>query len=475
MTAIDIGVYGLGVMGSSLARNLGRHGFSVALHNHSPARIDAFMAAHGDEARFRPCPDVADFVGALERPRRILLMIKAGSPVDETIRVLRPHLEAGDVLCDGGNSHWGDTERREKELAAEGIHFVGCGVSGGESGALWGPSMMPGGSREGYARLAPCFEAIAARVGEESCCAYLGPGGVGHFVKMVHNGIEYADMQLIADAYLLLSKGLGASNDEMAELFDEWNEGPLASYLMEITARIFRTPDDDGEGRLLDRIRDRASQKGTGRWTSQAALELGTWIPAIDAAVGLRVLSGRDELRQRAAQAFEEPTAVWREDREEAVEAVHDALHGAKIVAYAQGLELIALASERAGWTVDLGRVVSLWRGGCIIRARLLETLRNACERAGSGGTILLDERLRRSVQVSLPRWRHTVATAVRMGLPLPAMSACLTWLDSLRQARLPSNLIQAQRDFFGAHTFERLDREGRFHHVWEDEGEERG
>jgi 6-phosphogluconate dehydrogenase len=466
----QIGVTGLAVMGRNLARNLARNGFSVALHNRTPARTRSLVAEHGDEGVFVPTETVEEFVAALERPRRVVIMVKAGGPTDAVIEELVPHLDEGDIVIDCGNAHFADTRRREAELRARGLHFVGAGVSGGEEGALLGPSIMPGGSKESYATLGPMFEKIAAQVDGTPCCTHVGPDGAGHFVKMVHNGIEYADMQLIAEAYHLLRDGLGASPKELAEIFAEWNSGDLESFLIEITAEVLGHVDAATGNAFVDVVADQAEQKGTGRWTVQIALDLGVPVTGIAEATFARALSAHPEQRVAAQQALPGPGSVTPVDRETFIDDVRKALYASKVVAYAQGYDQMAAASAEYDWDIDLGAMATIWRGGCIIRARFLDRIKEAYA-TDRPASLLVAPYFRDAVADGQESWRRIVAHAAQAGIPTPAFSSSLAYYDGLRAERLPASLIQGLRDFFGAHTYRRVDREGTFHTMW---GEDR-
>ncbi|GAA2873308.1 NADP-dependent phosphogluconate dehydrogenase [Streptosporangium fragile] len=467
MTQAQIGVTGLAVMGANLARNLARHGHTVAVHNRSHHRTKALIEEHGHEGDFVACETPEELVAALERPRRVLIMVKAGAPTDAVIEEFAPLLEPGDMLVDGGNAHFADTRRREAALREQGIHFVGAGVSGGEEGALLGPSIMPGGSAESYEALGPMLEDIAAKVDGVPCCTHIGPDGAGHFVKMVHNGIEYADMQLIAEAYDLLRQGLGRSPAELADVFAAWNEGELSSYLIEITAEVLRQVDAATGGPLVDVIADRAEQKGTGRWTVQIALDLGVPVSGIAEAVFARSLSGHADLRA-AARGLPGPSRVPAGSvGEEFVEDVRRALYASKIVAYAQGFDQIGAGSAEYGWDVDPGALATIWRGGCIIRAVFLDRIREAYEAEDKPVTLLAAPYFAEALTLAQDSWRRVVAKAAELGIPVPGFSTALAYYDSLRAERLPAALIQGQRDFFGAHTYQRVDREGSFHTLW--------
>ncbi|PYC77399.1 phosphogluconate dehydrogenase (NADP(+)-dependent, decarboxylating) [Streptomyces tateyamensis] len=465
----DIGVTGLAVMGRNLARNFARHGHRVALHNRSAARTTALMAEFGQEGAFVPTETMAQFVAALDRPRRIVVMVKAGAPTDAVIDELVPLLEPGDIVMDGGNAHYLDTRRREAALREHGLHFVGAGVSGGEEGALLGPSIMPGGTAEAYQSLGPLLESIAAKVEGRPCCTHIGPDGAGHFVKMVHNGIEYADMQLIAEAYDLLRHAAGRKPDEIAEIFRGWNQGRLESYLIEITAEVLGHVDPATGKPFVDVVEDRAEQKGTGRWTVQTALELGVPVSGIAEAVFARSLSGSAELRE-AARDLPGPGETWLDSAaaDRFAEDVEQALYASKIVAYAQGFNEIQAGSAEYGWEVSPGAMAAIWRGGCIIRARFLTKIEAAYATGGAElPTLLSDEYFREALGQAQSAWRRVVATATQLGVPVPGFATALAYYDSLRARRLPAALIQGQRDFFGAHTYRRVDREGSFHTLW--------
>jgi 6-phosphogluconate dehydrogenase len=455
MSAANIGVIGMGVMGRNLALNFADRGQKVLVWNHRPESLQRAVSESG--GKLHPAATLAALVAGLERPRRLLLMVPAGEAVDGLLRDLRPLLERDDVVIDGGNSWFEDTQRRERELSTAGLHFVGLGVSGGEEGARHGPSLMPGGSAAGYQRLRPVLESIAARSESGPCVTHVGEGGAGHFVKMVHNGIEYADMQAIAEAYHCLRALLGLEAPRLAEVFAEWNRGPLESFLIEITAAIFQVRDPRGGGALVDQVLDRAGQKGTGRWTAQVALELGVAIPSIAAAIDARVLSAAKASRQRFAPLLAGPAAA-RTRPKLSVEQVRDALHATKILAYAQGFALIRAGAEKYGWAVDLREIARIWKAGCIIRARFLDTVRQAFDRAPQLESLAVDGAVRADLARLLPNLRTVVATAAEAGVPLPACGASLAYYDALRSPDLPQNLVQAQRDAFGSHTYQRVD-----------------
>jgi 6-phosphogluconate dehydrogenase len=463
-----IGLTGLAVMGQNLARNIARHGFPIAVHNRTVEKTRAFVDEFGGSEPLVFTETDADFVKAIAPPRAIIIMVKAGAPVDQVIERLKPHLSPGDLLIDGGNSLFTDTERRIKELAAEGFLFLGTGVSGGEEGALNGPSIMPGGPKEGYDRVADILTAIAAQVDGTPCCTYIGEGGAGHYVKMVHNGIEYADMQLIAEAYDLLKNAAGLSNTEIGEVFSQWNAGDLDSFLIEITAQIFRTKDpDDPNAYLVDKVLDRAGQKGTGKWVSQGALDLGVPVTGITEAVFARFLSAAKEERVAASKILTGPSGTIRGDKQEFINAVRDALYASKIVAYAQGFEQMAAAAKEYNWNLQFGDLATIWRGGCIIRARFLDRIKEAYETQPDLANLMLAPYFNEGLKNAQSAWRRVVTEAVNLGVPVPAFSSSLAYYDGYRRANLPANLIQAQRDLFGAHTYERVDKPGTFHSTW--------
>jgi 6-phosphogluconate dehydrogenase len=467
----DFGVIGLAVMGRNLALNINDHGFSVAAWNLEQPMTDKFIADNAGRS-LTGTKSLAELVGALEKPRRILMMIMAGKPVDSVLEQLKPLLEAGDIVIDGGNTHFQETRRREEDLRKLGINFVGMGVSGGEEGARRGPSLMPGGTTAAWERLKPVLESMAAKTDSGPCVTHVGPDGAGHFVKMVHNGIEYGDMQLIAEAYDLLSRGLGMTAPEIGEVFGKWNEGPLASFLVELTAKVLAVKDPETGKPLVDLVQDKAGQKGTGKWTAELSLDLGIPIPTITAAIDGRVLSSMKDQRVAAAKRIRGVVgaAPAPGEKETLVAAVHDALLAAKICSYAQGLQLIRAGSEKYKWDISLKETARIWKGGCIIRARLLDNIMRAYERTPDLKNLLLDEEFEGRMHTVQPAWRRALGFAQGLGIPVPAFAASLAYFDSYRTARLPQNLTQAQRDAFGAHTYERTDKPelGFVHSSWE-------
>ena len=472
----DIGVYGLGVMGANLARNLARHGHSVAVFNRTPARTRRLMENHADEGDFAPATRPADFVASLRRPRAVIVMVQAGAATEAVIDQLRALLEPGDIIVDAGNTFYRDTQRREAALRGSGIHFVGMGVSGGEEGALLGPSIMPGGTAESYRRLGPMLESISAHVDGEPCCAHVGPDGAGHFVKMVHNGIEYADMQLIAEAYDLLRRVAGLDVARIAEVFRSWRDSELDSYLIDVTAEVLGRTDPATGRPFVDVVVDEAGQKGTGAWTGQTALELGVAAPAIAEAAFARAASAasavRAAVRGADLDATGAPAPLGPGETEAFVTSVRRALYGSKIAAYAQGFDLIAAAGADNGWDVDLGAMARIWRGGCIIRARFLDDIVRAYGADPAPVSLLTAPVLASAVRDALPAWREVVALAARSGVPAPAFASSLAYVDQLRAPRLPAALIQGQRDFFGSHTYRRVDdADGVYHVLWAREG----
>lgn len=469
MPSCDIGLIGLAVMGENLVLNMEDHGFSVAVFNRTVSKVDEFVNGPAKGRRIVGCHRLQELVRSLATPRRIMLMVKAGPPVDDFIEQLIPLLEPGDILIDGGNSHFADTERRTKYVQEKGMLYIGTGVSGGEEGARHGPSIMPGGSAAAWPAVRPIFQAIAAKVADGSpCCQWVGPGGAGHYVKMVHNGIEYGDMQLICEGYMLLGEAIGLSASELHCVFDEWNGGILNSYLIEITRDIFTVTDTETGQPLVERILDTAGQKGTGRWASQHALDLGVPTTLITEAVFTRCLSALKAERVRASEILHGPPGKsYAGERAGFIEAVRDALYASKICSYAQGFAQMRAASQEAGWDLNFGDIALMWRGGCIIRAAFLDRIKEAFTRNPQLDNLLLDPYFRDAVGATQANWRHVIATAVEMGIPVPAFSAALSYFDGYRRARLPANLLQAQRDYFGAHTYQRVDKPGVFHTDW--------
>jgi 6-phosphogluconate dehydrogenase len=458
----------MAVMGRNLALNIESRGYTVAVYNRSPEKTRDLLETDGKGKNLVGTFSVEEFVQALEKPRKILIMVQAGAGTDATIESLLPHLDPGDILIDGGNAFFQDTQRRSKELSAKGFHFIGTGVSGGEEGALKGPAIMPGGPEEAYRLVEPILTGISAKVNGDPCCTYIGPDGAGHYVKMVHNGIEYGDMQLICEAYQLLKDVLGLSTDELHAIFSEWNKGELDSYLIEITADIFSKKDPDTGKPMVDVILDAAGQKGTGKWTSQSALDLGVPLSIITESVFARFLSAMKEERIAASKVLKGPkTAPFQGDKAAFVESVRKALFASKICSYAQGFAQMRAASEEYGWNLRYGDIAMIFRGGCIIRARFLQNIKDAYDRDPQLRNLLLDPYFQGVVESYQDAWREVVATAVRYGVPVPSFSSALAYYDSYRSERLPANLLQAQRDYFGAHTFKRVDKEGVFHHNW--------
>nr|WP_193387468.1 NADP-dependent phosphogluconate dehydrogenase [Corynebacterium vitaeruminis] len=463
----QIGVVGLAVMGSNIARNFAHKGHTVAVYNRSPEKTRTLIAEHGDEGSFIPSETIDEFVASLERPRRALIMVQAGAATDAVIDQLADVMEPGDIIIDGGNSLYTDTIRREKAIRARGLHYVGTGISGGEEGALTGPSIMPGGTKESYESLGPLLESISAHVDGVPCCTHISSDGAGHFVKMVHNGIEYADMQVIGEAYHLLREAAGLTPAEIADIFREWNEGDLDSYLVEITAEVLSQVDEKTGKPLVDVIVDAAGQKGTGRWTVKAALDLGIPVTGIGEAVFARALSSSLAQREAARDLPSGSLAKAPEDRDAFVERVRKALYASKIIAYSQGFDEINAGAKEYGWEIDRGALATIWRGGCIIRAQFLNRIKEAYDRNPELPALVLDEYFREQVTECLDAWRDVVVTAAQMGIPAPVFSSSLAYYDGLRAERLPAALVQGQRDYFGAHTYQRVDREGAFHTLW--------
>ncbi len=463
----DFGLIGLAVMGQNLALNIESKGFSVAVYNRTTARTQEFMAERAAGKNFVGPEKLEDFVASLARPRKIMLMVKAGQPVDDFINQLLPLLDKGDLIIDGGNSHFPDTIRRNKMLAEKDILYIGTGVSGGEEGALHGPSIMPGGQREAYGLVEPILTKIAAHVDGEPCCTYIGPDGAGHYVKMVHNGIEYGDMQLIAEAYYIMKNGLNLTAQQLHRIFAEWNEGELNSYLIEITRDIFTRKDEATGQPLVEMILDKAGQKGTGKWTSQSALDLGISAPTIAEAVFARCISAVKEERAAASTVLSGPSTTYGGDTKEFIEAIRQALYASKVCSYAQGFALMREAGKEYGWDLSFGEIAKIWRGGCIIRAQFLHHITAAYERDSKLANLMLDPFFKDVLENAQESWRHVVASAAHLGYPVPAFSSALAYFDSYRRERLPANLIQAQRDYFGAHSYQRVDKDGTFHTEW--------
>jgi len=454
-------------MGENLVLNMESKGYSVSVYNRTADKVKRFLEGRASGKNILGTYSMKELVDSLVSPKRVIFMVKAGPAVDELIDQIKPHLSKGDILIDGGNSFFRDTERRYKALVPEGIHYMGTGISGGEEGALKGPSIMPGGPKEAYDCLAPVLTKIAAQVDDGPCCTYIGPSGAGHFVKMVHNGIEYGDMQLIGEAYDILKTALALEPSELADIFARWNEGVLNSFLIEITAKIFTKIDEETGKPLVDMILDKAGQKGTGKWTSQTALDLGVAIPTINAAVEARILSAYKAERQAASKTLGSPQRRFEGEKKDLIEAVHDALYVSKICSYAQGTAMMKIASEEYGWNLNLAEISRIWKGGCIIRARFLDLIKEAYRQRPDLPNLLLHPEFSAWILKAQDSWRIVIQTANRLGIPCLALSASLNYFDSYRRDRLPQNLTQAQRDFFGAHTYERVDREGVFHTEW--------
>ncbi|TCM97787.1 6-phosphogluconate dehydrogenase (decarboxylating) [Paenibacillus sp. BK033] len=467
MNKVQIGVAGLAVMGKNLALNIESKGFSVAVYNRSPEKTKELLA-EAPGRNFVGTYSINEFVQSLEVPRKILIMVKAGKPTDDTINQLVPYLSPGDIIIDGGNAHYLDTQRRNRELEAQGIRFIGSGVSGGEEGALKGPSIMPGGQRDAYELVEPILTAISAKVNGDACSTYIGEGGAGHYVKMVHNGIEYGDMQLIGEAYHLLRDVLNVNADELHNIFSNWNKGELDSYLIEITSDIFSKKDPATGKPMVDVILDSAGQKGTGKWTSESALDLGVPLSIITESVFARFISAMKEERLAASKKLRGPALQKHEgEADEFIEAVRQALYASKIASYAQGFAQMKVASEHFGWNLNYGNIAMIFRGGCIIRAGFLQNIKDAFDKDPALNNLFLDEYFGGVIDKYQEAWRKVVAIAVTRGIPVPAFSSALAYYDSYRTANLPANLLQAQRDYFGAHTFERVDQEGSFHFQW--------
>jgi 6-phosphogluconate dehydrogenase len=464
----DFGLVGLAVMGENLVLNVESRGYSVCVFNRTTSKVDDFLAGRASGKNIIGAHSVEELVAKLSRPRKIMVMVKAGPPVDAFIEQLLPHLDQGDIVIDGGNSHYPDTIRRTADLAEKGISFIGTGVSGGEEGALKGPSIMPGGDPKAWPEVKPIFQAIAAKVEDGSpCCEWVGSDGAGHYVKMVHNGIEYGDMQLICEAYQLMGAGLGMSAPELHEVFTKWNEGVLDSYLIEISRDILAKTDDDTGAPMIDVILDTAGQKGTGKWTSTSGLDLGVPIAQIAEAVFARCISALKEERVAASEVLSGPDTTFGGDREAFVNDLHDALYASKICSYAQGYQLLRAAAEEHGWELNYGEIALMWREGCIIRAQFLGHIKEAYERDPKLANLLLDQHFERIIEKAQAGWRNILTVSITLGIPMPAIGSALSYFDSYRSERLPANLLQAQRDYFGAHTYERIDKpRGEFFHT---------
>ncbi len=466
MPQADIGLIGLAVMGQNLTLNMDDHEFRVAVYNRTQSTTEGFINGPAGGTQIISADSVEALVTSLTRPRKLILMVRAGQAVDQVIGQLLPHLDRGDIILDGGNSHFSDSSRRYQELSEKGIRFVGCGISGGEEGARHGPSIMPGGDKSAWSEVRPILQSIAAKVDGEPCCQWIGPQGSGHYVKMVHNGIEYGDMQLISEAYHLMHAGLQMTTEQIGQVFREWNRGVLDSYLIEITAEILGVKDQDGSP-LLDKILDAAGQKGTGKWTGISALELGIPLTLIGEAVFARCLSALKEERQRAEKMYPRGQSSFNGDRVAAVNEIHDALYASKIISYAQGYMLLREAAAEYDWKLEYGDIALIWRGGCIIRSRFLNNIKQAFESNSRLESLLLDNFFIGEIQRAEPGWRKAAGLGIELGIPLPAFTSALAFFDGYRSGRLPANLLQAQRDYFGAHTYERVDRpRGEFFHT---------
>ena len=467
MAKADIGLWGLAVMGQNLVLNMESKGFTVAVFNRTTQKTKDFAEGRAKGKNIIATYEVKDFINSLKLPRKVMFMVKAGKPVDMVIEQTLPYLKKGDLIIDGGNSHFSDTIRRCNQLKEKGLLYIGTGVSGGEEGALKGPSIMPGGSKEAYAAIEPIFTRIAAQVNGASCCTYIGDDGAGHFVKMVHNGIEYADMQLICEAYYLMKNALGMTAEAMHDVFADWNKGDLDSYLIQITADILSKKDSETGKPLVEMILDKAGQKGTGAWTSQSALALGIAAPTIAEAVFARCISAIKDERVAASKKLSGPGGKYTGDKENFIKAIHDALYASKICSYAQGFALMAAAAKEYNWNLNLGQIAMIWRGGCIIRAQFLNRIKEAYDHKTDLANLLLAPYFKQIAENAQQNWRRVVSTAAELGIPVPAFSSALSYYDSYRTERLSANLIQAQRDYFGAHTYERIDKEGTFHTDW--------
>ena len=463
----DIGLIGLAVMGENLVLNMESKGYTVAVYNRTTEKVDRFINGRGKGKNFIGAHNIQEFMDSLERPRKVMLLVKAGKPVDDFIDQIIPFLEEGDIIIDGGNSHFPDTIRRTKYVESKGLLYIGTGVSGGEEGALLGPSMMPGGSDKAWPYVKDIFQSISAKVEDGSACAdWVGSDGAGHFVKMVHNGIEYGDMQLIAEAYMIMKNQLGMSPDEMHEVFNEWNQGELDSYLIEITTDILKYKDEDG-GPLVEKILDTAGQKGTGKWTGIASLDLGVPLTLIAESVFARALSSQKEERVEASKILKGPKAQFSGDKKQYIEDIRQALYASKIISYAQGYSLLREAAKEYNWDLDYGNIALLWRGGCIIRSAFLGKIKEAYDKNPELPNLILDPYFKNIIDQAQPSWRNVVSTSIINGIPVPSMAAAITYYDGYRNERLPANLLQAQRDYFGAHTYERIDKpRGEFFHT---------
>ena len=463
----DFGLIGLGVMGENLILNIESKGFSVSVFNRTYEKTEKFIHGRAEGKNIRGFEKIEDFAGSIKTPRKIMLLVKAGQAVDSTIDNLIPYLEKNDIIIDGGNSFFKDTIRRNKYANEKGFRYIGTGVSGGEEGALKGPAIIPGGDESAYKEIEPIFTKIAAQVDGEPCCTFIGPDGAGHYVKMIHNGIEYGDMQLISEAYFLMKNLLGLTNDEMGDIFSQWNKEELDSYLIEITADILKKKDDETGEYVIDLILDRAGQKGTGKWTSQSALDLGIAAPTIAEAVFARCISAIKKERVDASKILHGSKIQFSGDKEKVIQSIRIALYASKICSYAQGFALMREAAKEFNWTLDFGEISMIWRGGCIIRAQFLHRIKDAYDRNPDLMNLLLDDYFKESVEKAQESWREVIKLAVDNGLPVPAFSSALAYYDSYRTARLSANMIQAQRDYFGAHTYERVDKDGVFHTEW--------
>ena len=464
----DIGMVGLAVMGKNLAMNMENHGFTVALFNRETEWVDTFMDGYGKGKNFLGSHTMEEFCSKLASPRKVMMMIRAGAAVDSVIEGLLPYLEKGDIIIDGGNSHFPDTTRRTKYLAEKGINFVGSGVSGGEEGALKGPSIMPGGASDAWKHIKPILQGIAAKVEDGSpCCEWIGADGAGHYVKMVHNGIEYGDMEMICEAYNLLKNILKLSTEELVDVFTEWNKGDLDSYLIEITSHIFKEKDPETGNYLVDMILDTAGQKGTGKWTSESGLDLGIAIPTIAEAVFARCVSAIKDERVHASKILNGPDQTFTGDKKQFIEDIRKALYASKVCSYAQGYQMMRAAANEYGWELNYGEIALMWRGGCIIRANFLKDIKAAFDKTPDLTNLLIDSFFKNIIDDCQASWRRVVSTAAELGVPIPAFASALSYYDSYRSAQLPANLLQAQRDYFGAHTYERIDKpRGEFFHT---------